>query len=106
MYSDRYVDPGQKYWYRIYALNEDGPSDFSRAEYGYIPETLAGYYLRTLCPGWAQIYAGEKGKGYMLLGAFAVGGAATVLSGIRYRHAGRQYHALGPGANGTNLTEI
>ncbi len=98
VYSDRYVDPGQKYWYRIYALNEDGPSDFSRAEYGYIPKPLAGYYLRTLVPGWAQIYAGEKGKGYMLLGAFAVGGAATVLSGIRYRHARDEYHALGPGA--------
>lgn len=97
-YSDRHVDPGQKYWYRIYALNEDGPSDFSRAEYGYIPKPLAGYYLRTLVPGWAQIYAGEKGKGYMLLGAFAVGGAATVLSGIRYRHARDEYHALGPGA--------
>ncbi len=104
-YHDRNIDPGKKYWYRILALNNEGTSDFSAADYGYVPKPLSGYYLRSLVPGWAQIYAGEKCKGYTLLGVFAVAGSLTVYSGIHYRNSRDDYHRLGQGTTRDEFDE-
>lgn len=40
---------------------------------GFSPYT--GYYLRGLIPGWAQLYSGQKIKGYIFLGSFMLTGA-------------------------------
>ncbi|MCP4134112.1 MAG: hypothetical protein GY754_24280 [bacterium] len=41
--------------------------------------STTGYYFRGIVPGWAQIYAGKNGKGYLFIGMFTV---SSVLAGF------------------------
>jgi hypothetical protein len=46
--------------------------------------TTQGYYLRGLVPGWGQVYAGSRTKGYIFMGSFITAGALTIYSVIDF----------------------
>ena len=57
----------------------------------------SGYYLRGLVPGWAQVYSGYRGKGYVFMGVFLVSGIAATVARFDYVNKKNDYNDLGIG---------
>lgn len=56
--------------------------------------TREGYYLRSIVPGWGQLYAGKRRHGYAAIGAAAGAGALFMYSYINYVNSRSDYEGL------------
>ncbi|HPA71495.1 MAG TPA: CsgG/HfaB family protein [Spirochaetota bacterium] len=56
--------------------------------------TREGYYLRSIVPGWGQLYAGKRKHGYVAIGAAAGAGALFMYSYINYVNSKSDYEGL------------
>jgi len=56
--------------------------------------TREGYYLRSIVPGWGQLYAGKRRHGYAAIGAAAGAGALFAYSYINYVNSKSDYEGL------------
>ncbi len=56
--------------------------------------TKSGYYLRSIIPGWGQIYTGNTLRGYTFLGAFTVSTAFLVWAITDYSQKKKAYDDL------------
>lgn len=66
-------------------------------EYFVARRVPAGYYLRGIVPGWAQIYGGSPKKGYTIMGAFAAAAGYLAYSVIDMNKKKSEYEDLGKG---------
>lgn len=67
--------------------------------------TLKGYYLRSIVPGWGQIYAGESNKGYIYMGSFILAGALSVYGHINFTKKRDAYYDLSKNAPQSEFDE-
>ncbi len=81
VYKDKNTKPGKKYFYKVQSANDDGYSLLSNSVVGIRAVTTIGYYVRSLIPGYGQIYYGNNSKGYMFLGGFF---ASCIFTGASY----------------------
>jgi TolB-like protein len=59
--------------------------------------TPSGYYMRGIIPGWGQIYAGSRIKGYAYLGTFVVLGAGFIYAYSSYSSEKKDYDDMEAG---------
>ncbi|MCU0845845.1 MAG: hypothetical protein MUC76_13070, partial [Spirochaetes bacterium] len=58
------------------------------------PKTMTGYYLRSIVPGWGQMYAGRTWKGLGFMGAFALSAAFSTYAVLDYGKKKKEYDDL------------
>lgn len=58
------------------------------------PKTQTGYYLRSIVPGWGQMYAGHTWKGIGFMGAFALSAAFSTYAVLDYGKKKKAYDDL------------
>lgn len=56
--------------------------------------TREGYYLRSIVPGWGQLYAGKRKHGYAAIGAASGAGLLFMYSYINYVNSKSDYEGL------------
>ena len=58
------------------------------------PKTMTGYYLRSIVPGWGQMYAGHTWKGLGIMGVFALSAAFSTYAVLDYGKKKKAYDDL------------
>lgn len=78
-YIDKKIEEQQAYTYKIKAKAPAGFSGESAPASGRVTKTMSDLYLRSIVPGWGQVYQGRQKDGYIVAGAF---GASAILLGL------------------------
>ncbi len=65
--------------------------------------STSGYYTRGIVPGWGQIYAGSRTKGYIFMAGFVVAGAAAIYGVLDFNTKESDYMDL---PRGTSQSEF
>ncbi len=64
-----------------------------------------GYYLRSIIPGWSQVYAGHEVKGYTLMGAFVFSGVCMGYALYDFQQKRDEYENLEKGTPQSTFDE-
>ncbi|HDP81024.1 MAG TPA: hypothetical protein ENN21_09310 [Spirochaetes bacterium] len=67
------------------------------------PKTMTGYYLRSIVPGWGQMYAGHTYKGLGFMGVFALSAAFSTYAVLDYGKKKKAYDDLPYGSPGSEF---
>jgi hypothetical protein len=62
------------------------------------PLTRKGYYFRSILPGWGQIYADHRQKGYLFMGSFVLAAGFAGYGYMDYTKTLKDYKAVPRGA--------
>jgi TolB-like protein len=111
-FDDEDAKAGITYYYKIKVKTESGLSEFSETAIGSVKAkvkkavkektieekpaavTMNGYYMRSIVPGWGQIYAGNSNKGYLFAGLFAASAGFSIWSAINFETKKSAYQDL------------
>ncbi|MCP4133850.1 MAG: hypothetical protein GY754_22970 [bacterium] len=93
--EDEIVNTVKKFVQRI-AAGIEKPEDKNNETVPVLYSTT-GYYVRGIVPGWAQIYAGKNGKGYLFIGVFTVSSIFAGFSIYDFYDKRDEYDSLSQG---------
>lgn len=105
-FYDKPGKTGFRYWYRGQSLSDQGPGGLSGEVSGYLAKPMLPFYLRGIVPGWGQIYAGSRYKGWAVAGAFSAASLGGIYYGINYYQSKNEYDSMGASSSRREFDKV